>query len=125
MNKIIKIDPIIVSLFFIIFYKYSYCSSNKDEEKQKEIPFDSQNWVEGDGRLRGAMSDGLIASEILMGKHISEIRHLLGKPDQEWSGHISYWIDIGHEFISSPWMYYRCIRYDSTTGITKTVWISD
>ncbi len=67
----------------------------------------------------------MIASEILIGKHTSEMRHLLGKPDQDWPGHLPYWIDIGHKFMSSLWMYYMCIRYDSTTGTTKTVWVSD
>jgi hypothetical protein len=54
--------------------------------------FDSTEWKAANARGRGSMTNDLIERQLLKGKSTSEVRQLLGEPDQEYEN--SYHYDV-------------------------------
>ena len=83
----------------------SSCSNNK--------PFNSETWLKGDMRVRGQMVHSLKDGRILEGKSRQEVITLLGKPESEYSDVLVYQVDLGHKFVSSPWLYQMNVVIES------------
>lgn len=60
--------------------------------------FNSTEWLKGDLRARGRMSEDLVKSRILLGKTIDEAKHVLGPPDIVYPTALQYKIDLGWAF---------------------------
>ena len=108
----------LVATFFIL-------TDTNSIEKFEQVKFSSEEWKKGDEKIRGTMVDSLMKSNLLIGKDSTEIKEILGKPAYSDSTHLSYWIDIGHSFGESPWMYSMYIKLDSINHKSIGVWLTD
>jgi hypothetical protein len=86
-------------------------------------PFDSSGWIEGSTRERGMMVRDLIKGGMLAKKSKEEVRVMLGEPDSEGDDSFRYWIDIGHTFGSTPWLYYLSVEFED--GRVRDVYYTD
>jgi len=87
--------------------------------------FDAATWRTGNLRTRGTMVRDLIDRELLIGKSRQEAVALLGPPDQEAERLLTYKVDLGHKFGSTPWLYAFQLRIDAATGRVFEAWHSD
>jgi hypothetical protein len=60
--------------------------------------FESEQWLNGDRRARGRMSEDLVNRKILIGQTIDEAQRLLGQPDKDYTVVLSYNVDFGWPF---------------------------
>ena len=103
-----KLAFTILLLLFGGFF-LSGCSNNK--------PFNSEVWLKGDQRVRGQMASSLKDNRILEGKSRSEVIAMLGKPDGEYSEVVTYQVDLGHKFGSSPWLYQLNVAFEDSKAV--------
>jgi hypothetical protein len=87
--------------------------------------FDAATWRTGDLRTRGTMVRDLIERELLIGKSRQEAVGLLGPPDQEAERLLTYNVDLGHKFGSTPWLYALQLRIDAASGRVLEAWYTD
>ncbi len=80
--------------------------------------FDSNEWKSSDQRVRGQMVEDLEAGKTLDGLWRREVVKLLGSPDLDEGSHISYDIDLGHRFGSTPWLYRFKIEFSGENRVT-------
>ena len=89
------------------------------------LTFDSQKWKEGNERERGSMSRNLIQEQILENKSKKEVIELLGDPDVDGEGCISYKLDLGGYASMADWSYILQICFDRENGQSAYVQIND
>ncbi len=99
--------------------------------KSNNLPFKSEQWKNGDLRLRGQMSSNLKKSKILEGKTRSEVRELLGEPfhinsmpgeTENWS----YKTDKGDKpFGDYIWIYWFHVDFSKRDGTVVKTYMTD
>ena len=89
------------------------------------LPFDTQKWKEGNARERGSMSRNLIQKQILENKSKEEVIELLGDPDRDDTGCISYKLDLGGYASMLEWSYKLQICFDQENGKSTIIQIND
>jgi hypothetical protein len=87
--------------------------------------FDPESWRSASVRDRGRMVDDLMRRDLLVGLSRSEVKRLLGPPDGEVTGWVSYRVDIGHHFISRPWLYSLNIRFRAGDDLVTSFSLDD
>ncbi len=100
---LILLLPVIV--VFSVFVRPAY-------ESMVATKFDSSAWRAGSHIERGRMHDDLLSSHRLNGMYREDVVALLGPPDHESDGHITYEIDLGERFGSSPWLWLLHVEFD-------------
>lgn len=86
------------------------CGNNKS--------FDSAAWLKGDLRARGRMCEDLVQRKILIGQSADEAQRLLGPPDNEYPGALSYKIDLGWPF-KDPKHYGLQVHLDENRNVRE------
>lgn len=109
-------------VFLFVLWGASCSDSNSNE-----LQFDTRQWKAGDFRHRGQMAKSLREHSILMGKTKEEVRQLLGDPQKEEVGYLSYKLDLGSAFerLFPYSSYYILIEIDEKSGVAKKVSIVD
>lgn len=116
---------IYIEILFIVFaVSVSSCAVDTTDIKN-DVKFDSDKWKSGDNRTRGRMSESLLNDSILIGLDKSAIIDLLGEPHQIGDERFHYPVDLGIEFMSTPWGYLLTIEFDPGSKESKLVWIAD
>lgn len=64
--------------------------------------FDSGAWKSGKPGVRGRMVHDLVDRGLLVGKTRSEVKRLLGEPDQEGEGFLAYFVFFGADHAAGP-----------------------
>ncbi len=75
-------------------------AANRTEAVQ--AAFDSSAWKSDIGGMSGRMANDLIERRVLLGKTRSEIKLLLGAPDQEGAGSLGYFVYFGTDHVLGP-----------------------
>ena len=98
--------------------------------KSNNLSFNSEQWKNGDLRLRGQMSKDLVESKILEGKTKDEVRNLLGEPfhsnsmpdeTENWS----YKTDEGLNFGEGVWIYWLNIDFSKQNRTVVKIYVTD
>lgn len=87
--------------------------------------FDAVTWRAGDLRTRGTMVRDLIDRDLLIGKSRREAVALLGPPDIEAERVLTYKVDLGDKFGSTPWLYALHLKIDPANGKVSEAWYAD
>jgi hypothetical protein len=80
--------------------------------------FESEQWLNGDARTRGRMSEDLVKRKILIGQTADEAQRLLGQPDKNYTNVLSYHIDMGWAF-KNPDSYGLQVHLDDNRRIRE------
>ena len=67
--------------------------------------FEREGWLHGSPRERGSMARDLEASGRLLGLRPGDVEELLGPPDYRHSVALTYIVDLGYRWGSTPWTY--------------------
>ncbi len=70
--------------------------------EQVRSAFDSGAWKSGEPGVRGRMVHDLVDGGLLVGKTRSEVKLLLGEPDQEGEGFLAYFVFFGADHAAAP-----------------------
>jgi hypothetical protein len=88
------------------------------ERDAEHIPFNREDWINGDWRTRGKMVDHLIRDSLLIGKTSEEVEQLLGEQDEECES-LSFPVDIGLRTgplgIGGTWLFSLNVIVDTTS----------
>lgn len=90
------------------------CGCTTTCEQDAGSQFNSALWKSGDVEIRGMMAHDLVTEERnrFLGKTASGILKLLGPPDSRMDTIWGYDVDIGQDFLGSPWMYEVTLTFD-------------
>jgi hypothetical protein len=111
-----RVGLVFVSIIFIVL---SGCAGRNDG--LEKLPFNKEEWLKGDRRVRGQMVDNLIADSLLIGKSKSDVVELLGDPTaSDTTGPIVYIVDpglkTGPRGVGGTWLFYLTVQFDSLTN---------
>ena len=95
------------------------CDNSGEQDARRQ--FDSALWKSGDVEIRGLMAHDLVTEERnrLLGKTASGILKLLGAPDSRIDGSWGYDVDIGQDFLGTPWMYHVNLTFDDEGKVSE------
>ncbi len=119
MKKFLWIAGILVAFFAV-------SAAPSDLRSNNEV-FDAQLWKISDSRTRGQMVKSLLKQkDVLNGKSISEVKEMLGEPDLQDTGFVSYHFKKGflfeEVFVSKMYVF---AQFDKNTGIFTSLSIVD
>ncbi len=66
------------------------------------------------------MVEDLVDSGLLIGKSEKEVLAMLGPPDKELGREWGYTVDIGQDFVGSPWLYDLQVSFDEAGHVERT-----
>lgn len=113
-NLFLTIIVIILLLLVILF------TSPSDFRSEKSVPFDSQNWQQGDKTKRAQMAYDITATDTLIGLDHKQVKILLGDPKLEHPLIYTYHLDFGHSlWPGESWTYYLNVHFDSAGTVTS------
>lgn len=125
-----KLNIILAILLFIMvgmLYVYSdFSFFGESGTSGNELAFVHHEWMQGNERLRGRMTNHLLESDTLLNLDIDDIIDLLGKPDLNNDTLLIYNVDMGQSMSPSgeAWMYHLILTLDSADTV-KSVSLSD
>ena len=99
---------VVGTLALIAACAYFYDRSHLDEA------FDSTEWKNGDERVRGTMVHHLVKSKFLVDKEVSEVKVLLGEPDQSSSTWVCYDVNLGYRW-PFAWLRHQLVSLSRET----------
>ena len=107
----------LIVIGFVLFAPKDFQSNN--------ALFQADQWRYGDYRVRGTMCRDLSEKKILIGKTRSEVKNILGEPEQDYDEFTKYAIDLGS--IWERWMirYNFMIDFDKETGLVTSAHLMD
>ena len=115
-----------VKFFFTIILSVVLLTNCSERDQFVAIKFDSEDWQNGDRRLRGRMVDSLIDDSILIGKSKSEVLTLLGEPTASDTGcPLVYVVDVDQKLFGDVSLYYLTVQCDTVSGKVTDVWCRD
>src|SRR5262245_10362764 len=114
-------------LVILVILFLTGCST---DPKFESIKFNSEQWINGDRRLRGTMVDSLMADSLLYGKSKSGVIEILGEPTaSDTIGPLVYQVDFGKTTgpfgMGGIWLFFLTIEFDSTSNKVINVRCSD
>ena len=117
---------IILLIIMILFAVYYFVYEN---DKFRQIPFDSQRWLKSDAYHRGWMMDDLIESKILLNRTEDQIVRILGQPDEihqrkeynEYQWEYDLGIVDSNSIFMPPYDYWLIIIFDERGQVNRTL----
>jgi len=109
----------LAGVYFVVYRLGGFADARRDR------PFAREAWLQADLRTRGTMVDDLIQRRLLEGKTRAQVEELLGAPDRASELKVEYDVDIGHTFVSGPWLYDLRVKFDPETHRVTEVLVSD
>jgi hypothetical protein len=99
--------------------------------KSNNLPFNSEQWKNGDLRMRGQMVENLAKGKVLEGKTINEVKDLIGEPFhinsmrdniESWS----YKTDKGYKvFGDDIWIHWFHVDFSKQNGTVMKTYLTD
>ncbi|QDV35895.1 hypothetical protein [Tautonia plasticadhaerens] len=83
--------------------------------------FDAPGWRAGDRLDRGRMTRDLESSGRLLGLDRGQVLDLLGPPDDRTEDSMSYSVDLGHRFGSTPWLYRLRVEFEGRGEVERVL----
>lgn len=117
----------VVEKIILLLFSIFLASCHISDFKSNNLPFNSEQWKNGDMRLRGQMTKDLEKSKILEGKTRDEVRDLIGEPfhinsmpdeTENWS----YKTDKGYySYDDNIWIHWFHVNFSKQYGtVIKT-----
>lgn len=99
------------------------CGKNHQDSNDKK--FDSEEWLKGNMKTKGEMTNNLLEINLLEGKNKSQVLTILGEPDQQTKSRIHYTVDPGIKYMNESWTYWLTVEFDTIENKVEKVWLSD
>lgn len=124
LNILLAILLIIVIGMLYIYSDFSF--KGESGTSGNELAFVHHEWMQGNERLRGRMTNHLLESDTLLNQHKNDVIDLLGNSDLNNDTLLIYNVDMGHSMSPSgeAWTYHLIMILDNTNTV-KRVSLSD